>query len=435
MKKIFLFLAFLNIALSVTWAQDNSTKANGNWTSSSTWNNSAPGLSMSWGSLTINHNVTVSGNLSLNISTMNLNGNLSIHGNLTISGSSTINVYGTLEVSGVATFSSKVIVHPGGKLIINESLTVNSNENLVIGSNANPPPYADVVIHKNLNSQSSGDIKIDKNGRLAILGNVTDSGGGGTLFTINSGGQVYIHGNITFTGGGNHIYNYNPANFGLYLNGTVSNTGGGSTVTGNLNDKDDMIANNPDFTAWVGGIPNGPLPLTLINFTAAQQASNTLLQWTTAQEKEFSHFEIERADQTLKFTTIGYEQGKGEAGKQTIYQYVDYTGLHQRMYYRLKMVDLDGSFSYSPVVRVQSHNEIEQVRVYPNPVVGEVFQLGKQPSSGTLTLIDQKGNIIWEELIKDGSEYALPENMQAGVYVLKIQSDAFVQTQRLVIVK
>ena len=111
-------------------------------------------------------------------------------------------------------------------MIVEGSVTVVSSTYLTIGTAVAPPPYADMIIYQNLVQQSSGDVTINRNGRLAVFGNITDSGGGGTFIQVNNGGQAYVHGNITYSGGGSSIQNNNTTSpYGLYVNGTATSSG------------------------------------------------------------------------------------------------------------------------------------------------------------------------------------------------------------------
>ena len=168
-------------------------------------------FTFSGGTNTINGAINVAGNFTVSNGTTNIYGSVSATGNLSISGGATVNVYGTLEISGNANLNANLRIHPGGKVIIHGSATVVSANYLNIGTNTAPPPYADLIIYQNLVQQGSGDVTVNRNGRVAIFGNITDSGGGGTFIRVENGGQAYVHGNVAYSGGGSSIQNnYQP---------------------------------------------------------------------------------------------------------------------------------------------------------------------------------------------------------------------------------
>lgn len=96
-----------------------------------------------------------------------------------------------------------------------------------------------------------------------------------------------------------------------------------------------------------------PLPVTLIRFDAAKRHPDALLQWQTAAEQNTDVFEVERKTGTAShFIKIGSVKAAGNSTDLRHYRYIDGGIFRQSdvVYYRLKIVDKDGSFSYSPVV-------------------------------------------------------------------------------------
>lgn len=114
--------------------------------------------------------------------------------------------------------------------------------------------------------------------------------------------------------------------------------------------------------------PDGTLPITLISFGATTLENSIQLKWFTAMEKNFSHFQLERANETLNFIPIGRIDASGGLDVTTSYSYVDTSPHSGKNYYRLKSVDEDFSFEYSPVVVADFKGE-KKVVVYPNPAV------------------------------------------------------------------
>lgn len=92
------------------------------------------------------------------------------------------------------------------------------------------------------------------------------------------------------------------------------------------------------------------LPVQLIDFTGHRNGDRFLLSWTTAAEVNLDHFEVERSSNGQTFTQLGIVAGTGGGTGTTAYQFPDNQPLNARSYYRLKIVDADGSFVYSPVL-------------------------------------------------------------------------------------
>ena len=92
------------------------------------------------------------------------------------------------------------------------------------------------------------------------------------------------------------------------------------------------------------------LPVTLINFTGVKNGNVNYLTWNVASEKNLNYYEVEKSDDGLKFTSIG----KINALNKSVYNYNDEsvnTALAVQ-YYRLKMVDKDGAFSFSNIINI-----------------------------------------------------------------------------------
>ena len=113
-------------------------------------------------------------------------------------------------------------------------------------------------------------------------------------------------------------------------------------------------------------------PLKLLTFTARKQDKSNLLNWTTANEINVDHFDIERSGNSREFSKIG----SVKAGINN-YSYTDNNPTTtpnpiaigtkpQTIFYRLKMIDKDGQFTYSPV-RKLNNSETFSVSIYPNP--------------------------------------------------------------------
>lgn len=117
------------------------------------------------------------------------------------------------------------------------------------------------------------------------------------------------------------------------------------------------------------------LPVDLQSFNGWAEACQVKLRWITSLEVHFNHFALEKSSDGERFTTLETIQGTGGSGL-SVYNYTDQDA--QRFnYYRLRLVDLDGSVEYSPVVSVPLDCFAEQrnLKVYPNPAGSKVNHL------------------------------------------------------------
>lgn len=111
------------------------------------------------------------------------------------------------------------------------------------------------------------------------------------------------------------------------------------------------------------------VPVLLTSFTGQAKDWTAVLNWSTSSEINSSHFVIERSTDQVRFSSIGRVQAQGFSQTSHSYQFTDADILFgQPVFYRLKMVDLDGTYQYSKVIRLTFNKGASFVqRVFPNP--------------------------------------------------------------------
>lgn len=185
--------------------------------------------------------------------------------------------------------------------------------------------------------------------------------------------------------------------------------------------------NGPGIPDQIVSCSQTPLPVKLITFNGKEISTGILLNWTTATEDNFDYFQIERADETLVFNTIAnHIAGKGGVNVATPYTYSDRTPIQGKNYYRLKSVDLDGSYEYSNVIMVYTSAGNNVIKVYPNPVNERVFTIELQDDMGlpvNLLLVDRLGRGLYTEVLSSNTtQVQLPPSIETGIYFVKLSS-------------
>lgn len=110
-----------------------------------------------------------------------------------------------------------------------------------------------------------------------------------------------------------------------------------------------------------------PLPVELISFTGMEKEGNVLLDWVTASELDNDYFIIEKSLNTKDFIAIGQVDGHGTSKEKHHYRFTDTSPYSPITYYRLKQVDFDAAFEYSPIIYVRVESSSDTFSVYPNP--------------------------------------------------------------------
>lgn len=140
---------------------------------------------------------------------------------------------------------------------------------------------------------------------------------------------------------------------------------------------------------------NNPLPVQLLYFTATLNNGTTLLNWATANEFNNDHFELERSPKGDNFTWLANIKSQGNSGVQQDYEYTDPHPFVGNTYYRLKKVDIDGTFRYSRIVSVRTIADFSYT-TYPNPAKDR-FVLAINAviaGEGQFALIDMAGKTL-----------------------------------------
>jgi hypothetical protein len=102
------------------------------------------------------------------------------------------------------------------------------------------------------------------------------------------------------------------------------------------------------------------------------ESHSAALFWTTTEEINFELFEVERSLDTRTWFKIGKVKSKGGNGTFVTYRFTDNALAIGDTYYRLKMIDRDGSYEYSAIKSLRRDFGNTKVVVYPNPVSTEL---------------------------------------------------------------
>lgn len=171
-----------------------------------------------------------------------------------------------------------------------------------------------------------------------------------------------------------------------------------------------------------------PLPVTLTSFSAAAQGTGAAVRWATASEQHNAGFEVQRSANGRDFTPLAFVAGAGTTPSTHTYQYTDATPLRTTCYYRLKQLDIDGTFAYSPVVVVQAAASSPTASsIYPNPTADRATVTWETPlaGAGRWYLTNSLGQVVHAEVLSGEITPNLSIDMQpypAGSYVLSVEA-------------
>ncbi len=175
---------------------------------------------------------------------------------------------------------------------------------------------------------------------------------------------------------------------------------------------------------------NSTLPLHLLNFSGVYRDGNAVLNWSTVNEFDFEKFEIERSTNGSNYNSVGLQYANGNINVSN-YQFKDNLSASggNIFYYRLKLIDRDGRFTYSQVLLIRRDNRgISGIRVTPNPVIyGQALVMMSSNADNTIRLnvFDNAGRIVLKQRnnIFQGNNSIIINNLNllgAGVYTIEI---------------
>lgn len=170
-----------------------------------------------------------------------------------------------------------------------------------------------------------------------------------------------------------------------------------------------------------------PLPLTLLSFSATAGSMGAVLEWKTAQEFQTDHFEIERSADGTLFEKIGSVKAVNNASSISSYSFVDVTATTDINYYRIRFIDIDGSFTLSPVKVVNAAATQENMIVSGGRNIVATF---KKANAGTVSLFDMQGKLLSKQNVAQGQKSVLINgaNLAAGTYIVRFNAASSGQT-------
>jgi hypothetical protein len=198
-----------------------------------------------------------------------------------------------------------------------------------------------------------------------------------------------------------------------------------------------------------------PLPVQLARFVAVSLGNNRVrLDWTTLTETNNYGFEIQKSQSNSSgFITIpnSFVPGHGTTLEPHNYTWTDEQAASGRWFYRLKQIDLDGTFSYSEPVQVDVVTSVSETaprefalsQNYPNPFnpSTEIKFSVDNTSRATLevfNLLGQKVLTLFDDVAEAGQYYTVrlnAANLASGVYLYRLQTGMRSELKRMILLK
>ena len=159
------------------------------------------------------------------------------------------------------------------------------------------------------------------------------------------------------------------------------------------------------------------LPLKFGVVAAAQDNDDAVLSWQTFNAYNTSYFDIEFSTDGIHFDKIATMPSVNTTSN--TYTYKHFLPAGTQLYYRIKQVDLNGAFSYSPVAKLLMNKKIV-LMVYPNPAAEILFIKNTAVSNGSqIQIISSDGKVYLQQKSAANMQLNI-KNLTPGMYILRI---------------
>ncbi len=285
-----------------------------------------------------------------------------------------------------------------------------TNTPIVLGNTSNPAAFFSVSTSNIADPSSYGaEGMVTAPPAGAILN--------GSSFAYSNGYFVGGALDTTTLGSGYLLYSTDALHWSTLPLGII-----GGDFAGNVSSKDTfrlLTQSNVLITANFSGIA---LPITLLNLDATVVGTTTVLTWQTASEQNSLQFVVQRSLDDAQWDSIGTVAAAGQSDVTRNYRFTDPRPQNGFDYYRLALVDVNGSRQYSPQKRVWI-GPGAAFRIYPNPAGDLVTLQLPETGAGTAILYDASGGLVAQQAFNGSMVNFSLQGLPAGVYHLWAQQN------------
>ena len=263
-----------------------------------------------------------------------------------------------------------------------------------------------------------------------------DGDGWNSLQTIRLNVDTLFNGG---NGDGWNSKNSSPMNVDTLFNGGNSD-GWFSQQTARPNV--DIFFKGGDGDGWASTYrPQGPIPVNFLYFTAQKKGQTaSLLNWKTSQEINSNYFNVERSTDAVNFIYIGRVAAAGNSQVPVEYYFTDNYPASGLNYYRLKQVDIDGHFTYTPsrLVRFDG-SDAGLVKYFPNPTNGILnieLTASMKKEAKVVNITNTAGIVMNQFKLGINTDQFIQIDLgryPKGVYFIQVKTETVNSTQRVVL--
>lgn len=184
------------------------------------------------------------------------------------------------------------------------------------------------------------------------------------------------------------------------------------------------------------------LPIELISFTSEEKNNSIDISWKTATENNSDYFELQKSFDGISFTKLAKIKAAGNSHTLKEYLSKDEKKINTQLYYRLKIVDLDNTYKYSPIITPQNslnelNNLIAYVDDFKNIIIDKTYILSNNIE--TINIINTNGKIIRNYTVQelknsDNQKNSLSQtDLPIGIYLIQLIGPTSQKSSKIII--
>lgn len=176
------------------------------------------------------------------------------------------------------------------------------------------------------------------------------------------------------------------------------------------------------------------LPVHLLAFNALKQDKVALLDWRTGTEQNTDYFGVEKSMDGREWITMSKLPAAGESAVTRLYTYTDEQPGTGANYYRLRITDKDGAFTYTEVRKlVFGAGGNDDIRLYPNPASGSVKFMAGDMKTADIMIYTTDGRLVISQPAFNLDQNLDISRLPAGNYQVKMISSNKMYVRSLVV--
>jgi uncharacterized repeat protein (TIGR03803 family) len=158
------------------------------------------------------------------------------------------------------------------------------------------------------------------------------------------------------------------------------------------------------------------LPISLIKFDAVKNNAQVQINWVTANEQTIQRYEVEKSTDGINFSKLTEASPKYSSSNND-YKTIDASPLMGLNFYRLKMIDKEGKFTYSNIVKI-SFDKKTSISIAPNPAHDYLIINGAN-SFNKLEIVDVNGRVVKVMNANSTNRYSIA-GLTHGMYFIRL---------------